>query len=37
MWFVSLPVQAAMYERAGLSAVTWLGAAVWAAGFGFIP
>ena len=35
MWFVSLPVQAAMYEHAGLSAVTWLGAAVWAVGFGF--
>jgi steroid 5-alpha reductase family enzyme/short-subunit dehydrogenase involved in D-alanine esterification of teichoic acids len=35
MWFVSLPVQAAMYSRAGLSAVTWLGAAVWAVGFGF--
>ena len=35
MWFVSLPVQAAMYERAGLSAVTWLGVAVWAVGFGF--
>jgi steroid 5-alpha reductase family enzyme len=35
MWFVSLPVQAAMYEHARLSAVTWLGAAVWAVGFGF--
>src|SRR5690349_22927894 len=35
MWFVSLPVQAAMYEHAGLSAVTWLGAAVWTVGFGF--
>ncbi len=23
MWFVSLPVQAAMYEHAGISAVTW--------------
>ena len=33
MWFVSLPVQAAMYEHARLSAVTWLGAAVWAVGF----
>lgn len=29
MWFVSLPVQVAMYERAGLSFVTWLGVAVW--------
>ena len=35
MWFVSLPVQAAMYEHAPLSAVTWLGVAVWAVGFGF--
>ena len=35
MWFVSLPLQVAMYERAGLSAVTWLGVAVWAVGFGF--
>jgi len=35
MWFVSLPVQAAMYEHAGVSAVTWLGVAVWAVGFGF--
>ncbi|MGH3237666.1 MAG: DUF1295 domain-containing protein [Streptosporangiaceae bacterium] len=35
MWFVSLPLQVAMYERAGLSAVTWLGMAVWAVGFGF--
>ena len=35
MWFVSLPVQAAMYEHAGISAVTWLGMAVWAVGFGF--
>ena len=35
MWFVSLPVQVAMYERASLSWVTWLGVAVWAVGFGF--
>jgi steroid 5-alpha reductase family enzyme len=35
MWFVSLPLQVAMYEHAGLSLVTWLGAAVWAVGFGF--
>jgi steroid 5-alpha reductase family enzyme len=35
MWFVSLPVQAAMYEHAALSAVTWAGVAVWAVGFGF--
>ena len=30
MWFVSLPLQVAMYEHAGLSAVSWLGVAVWA-------
>jgi steroid 5-alpha reductase family enzyme len=35
MWLVSLPVQAAMYEHAGLSRLAWLGAAVWAVGFGF--
>ena len=32
MWFVSLPVQVAMYERAGFSGVTWLGVALWAVG-----
>jgi steroid 5-alpha reductase family enzyme len=30
-----VPLQVAMYERADLSAVTWLGVAVWAVGFGF--
>jgi steroid 5-alpha reductase family enzyme len=35
MWFVSLPLQVAMYERASLSFFTWLGVAVWAVGFGF--
>ena len=35
MWFVSLPLQVAMYEHAALGAVTWLGVAVWAVGFGF--
>ena len=35
MWFVSLPVQAAMYEHAALSAVTWAGVALWAVGFAF--
>jgi steroid 5-alpha reductase family enzyme len=35
MWFVSLPVQVAMYEHASLSLVTWLGVLVWAVGFGF--
>jgi steroid 5-alpha reductase family enzyme len=35
MWFVSLPLQVAMYEHASVSAITWLGVAVWAVGFGF--
>ena len=35
MWFVSLPLQVAMYEHAALSFVTWLGVAVWAVGFVF--
>jgi len=35
MWFVSLPLQVAMYEHAPVSAITWLGVAVWAVGFGF--
>jgi steroid 5-alpha reductase family enzyme len=35
MWFVSLPLQVAMYEHAALGPVTWLGVAVWAVGFGF--
>jgi steroid 5-alpha reductase family enzyme len=35
MWFVSLPVQAAMYERAGLSVISWAGVALWTAGFSF--
>jgi len=35
MWFVSLPLQVAMYEHASLGLVTRLGVAVWAAGFFF--
>jgi steroid 5-alpha reductase family enzyme len=35
MWFVSLPLQVAMYSHAGLSVVDWLGFLVWAVGFGF--
>ena len=35
MWFVSRPVQAAMYEHAPFGLVSWPGAAVWAVGFGF--
>lgn len=34
-WFVSLPVQAALYERSPAGALAGLGAAVWLAGFGF--
>lgn len=34
-WFVSLPVQAAMYERSGAGILTWVGAAVWAVGVFF--
>jgi steroid 5-alpha reductase family enzyme len=35
MWFVSLPVQVAMYSPAALGFVSWLGVAVWAVGFTF--
>jgi steroid 5-alpha reductase family enzyme len=35
MWFVSLPLQVAMYEREALRAIRWLGVAVWGVGFGF--
>jgi len=35
MWLVSLPLQVAMYERAALSWVTWLGVAVWGTGLFF--
>jgi steroid 5-alpha reductase family enzyme len=35
MWFVSLPVQAAMYERSGPGILTWVGTAVFAVGFFF--
>jgi steroid 5-alpha reductase family enzyme len=34
-WFVSLPVQAAMYERADPGVLAWAGAAVWAVGLFF--
>src|SRR4051795_7249628 len=34
-WFVSLPVQVAMYERSDLGAVAWVGTAVWAVGVFF--
>ena len=35
MWFVSLPVQAAMVVHGGLSWVLWVGVVVWAVGFFF--
>jgi steroid 5-alpha reductase family enzyme len=35
MWLVSLPVQAAMYEHARLSVISWAGVALWVIGFGF--
>ncbi len=35
MFFISLPVQVAMYERSGPNAITWVGTAVWAVGFLF--
>ena len=34
-WFVSLPVQAAMYERSAPNALAWVGTAVWALGVFF--
>ena len=34
-WFVSLPVQAAMYERSDPNALAWVGGAVWAVGVFF--
>jgi len=35
MWFVSLPVQIAMFVEGGLGWVLWLGVVVWAVGFFF--
>jgi steroid 5-alpha reductase family enzyme len=35
MWLVSIPVQLAMYESAGLGIVTWVGVALWVIGFYF--
>ncbi len=35
MWFVSLPVQVAMFETPGLGVVEWLGAVLWVVGFTF--
>ena len=35
MWFVSLPVQLAMFQTVGPGPVAWVGVAVWALGFAF--
>lgn len=35
MWFVSLPVQVAMFQGAGLGVVAWAGVAVWLVGLFF--
>ena len=35
MWFVSLPVQIAMFVEGGIGWVLWLGVVVWAIGFFF--
>jgi steroid 5-alpha reductase family enzyme len=35
MWFVSLPVQIAMFVEGGTGAVLWMGVVVWAIGFFF--
>ena len=35
MWFVSLPVQVAMFEQGGANLATWVGVAVWLVGFTF--
>ena len=34
-WFVSLPVQVAMYERSDPAAILWIGTAIWAIGLFF--
>ncbi len=35
MFFISLPVQVAMYEGSAPNALAWIGTAVWVVGFGF--
>lgn len=35
MFFISLPVQVAMYEGSTPNLLTWIGTAVWVVGFGF--
>ena len=35
MWFVSLPVQVAVFGTPGLGVLAWVGALVWAVGFAF--
>ena len=35
LWFISLPVQVAMYERSSPGLLMWIGSAVWLVGFFF--
>ena len=35
MWWISLPIQVVMYERAAPGVLTWIGVSVWAIGLGF--
>ena len=35
MWWISLPIQVVMYERATPGVLTWIGVGVWAIGLGF--
>lgn len=35
LWFISLPVQVAMFEQRDVGVLTWLGTAVWLVGFFF--
>ena len=35
LWFISLPVQVAMFEQRDVGLLTWLGTAVWVVGFFF--
>jgi steroid 5-alpha reductase family enzyme len=35
IWFVSLPVQVAVFETSGLGLVAWIGVALWGVGFFF--
>ena len=35
LWFISLPVQVAMFEERAVGVLTWVGTAVWLVGFFF--